>query len=235
MITVQNDRIRVTVPQNIWDSFAIRADRLAHTQVLPSGELRTHSAEEIQRGLILSEAMSKLGNASELKFLAQEEPESTEIIQHAKLILIRNYLLKHGRYDADEVITRYQDGLRMSQGMQQEVSEAESYAQGQLSPLSIDEARTELINYVRECIASGIKPTEAALRFKGKLTVLKTGGLRDESLAALAEASELLSLLYEIQLRYRKVRANMAGWEIDVLGDMPDQIGLCRYAEDISA
>lgn len=235
MITVQNDRIRVTVTQDVGKSFATAAERLAHAQVLPSGDVRVHSPEQIQRGLILSEAMSKLGNASELKFLENEEPDSFEVTKLAKLTLMRNYLEQYGRYNADDAMMRYEEGHRMSQGMQRDVMEAEAYAQGQLAPISDEDARTDLINYVLECVASGTEPTQRELHFKKKLMDMKTtGALGDEAASAVAEAADALNFFHEIELRYRKAHANMDGWQIEVIGDMPDQIGLCRYAAEAS-
>jgi hypothetical protein len=237
MITVQNDRIRVTVTQEIWDSFSDAAQRLAHKQVLPSGDVHIHSPEKILRGLVLSEAMTKLGSASELKSLENEELDNTEITKLAKLTLMRNYLEKRGRYNTDDLMWRYEGGKMMSLGMQHFVLEAESYAQGLLSPLSEDDAWKDLKNYISKFIASGTEPAEHEIRTKKKLMDLRMGKLGDEAAAdaAMTQAEDSLNFCRNIDRNYLKSRADMDGWQIEVIGEMPDQIGLSRYSTEVSA
>ena len=237
MITVQNDRIRVTVTQEIWDSFSDAAQRLAHKHVLPSGDVHIHSPEKILRGLVLSEAMTKLGSASELKSLENEELDNTEITKLAKLTLMRNYLEKRGRYNTDDLMWRYEGGKMMSPGMQHFVLEAESYAQGILSPLSEDDASKDLKNYISKCIASGTEPAEHELRTKKILMDLRMGKLGDEAAAdaAMTQAEDSLNFCRNIDRNYLKSRPDMDGWQIEVIGEMPDQIGLSRYSTEVSA
>lgn len=229
MITVKNDRIRVTVTQEVWDSFADRAKMLAHTQTLPSGDERVNTVEQVQRGLVLSVAMSKIGNASEFKALERESIDDTVLFNAAKIVLMRNYLIQHGRYGVNESIMRFENGYRMSQGMQNEVLEAEAYAQGHLSPLSTDDARSEIIDFIK----SDVEFSRRELNFKKKLMDLKIGSgeVSSDGAAALAEAAETLNFFRENELGYRKSRSNIDGWEIEVIGEMPGKIGTCRYID----
>jgi len=235
LITVQNDRIRVTVTQEIWDSFTGAAQRLAHIQVLPSGDIRVHSAEQSQRGLVLSEAMSKLGNASELRLMEQEGLDQSEILKLAKICLMEKYLAENGRYDAGETMMRYEGGHRMSQGMASEAAEAEAYAQGQLSPLSDEETRAEMIAAVQDLLNNERDPSQRKIRTTKRLTALRSGTRHRDSTNALAEATDCLAYLRDVELRYRQVHADMDGWQIEIIGEIPDQIGLCRYADEGAA
>ena len=58
----------------------------------------------------------------------------------------------------------------------------------------------------------------------------------NRAMAAMGNASEVDQMVKEgwpeddTEMRYRKSRAGMIkGWEIKIIGEMPEQIGLCRY------
>lgn len=229
MITVENDRIRVTVTQAVWDQYADQAKRLAHKQRLPSGDVHEHTPEQIQRGLILSEAMSKLGNASELRLLEQEGPDNDTILQHTKLSLMFHYLEQHGAYDAVETMQRVEGGKMMPQGMRAAVLEASAYAEGQLSPLRTDEARAEFLRYLAESLATHTDLTQRELCFRKKMMELKSAPMEEITATMLSETAQLLNYLHDADKQHRRRFSNMTGWEIEIIGDMPEEIGLCRY------
>lgn len=62
-VTVENDRIRVTVIPEIWNGFEAKARQMPQAQNRPAGEPIDVAIERIQRGLVLSEAMKRLAHA----------------------------------------------------------------------------------------------------------------------------------------------------------------------------
>ena len=136
------------------------------------------------RALILSHAMSVLGNRSEAKILETETVSDDEATVSAIEELTYQYLSEHCRYNLSETLMRMNGGHRMSEGMSADVSAARAYA------------RNELLN--------------------------------NPSLVELGRKSLNLAAMHEKQ--YRAARGN-SEWQIEIIGDMPEQIGMCRNLE----
>jgi hypothetical protein len=168
MKTFKNDTIMVTITDEIAISYEEWASRRGQTL----------------RGVILSQAMSILGNESEKKLLEHESFSEQEIEAEAMNALIFEYLSEHCRYNLAETLMRTNGGHRMPPGMAADVSAARSYAQNELS------------NNRRESLEIGRKS---------------------------------LKMDKSADLEYRTARSKRDGWEIEILGPMPSQIGMCRY------
>ncbi len=179
MITVQNDRIRVTVSDDVAAEYSERSIYLAHIQ-------GTQTPEQIQRGLVLSDAMSILGNSSEVTILESEPITEHEIEDRVIELLTIQHLIEHCRYNVGETLMRMNDGHRMSLGMEADVEAARSWAHNKLRT-----NRSESMEI-------------------GKKSIIDE---RDRN------------------LRYRQAKSNRDGFQIEIIGPMPSEIGLCRYQE----
>jgi len=85
-----------------------------------------------RRDLILSHAMSVLGNRSEAKILETETVSDDEATASALDELTYQYLSEHCRYSLAETLMRMNGGHRMSEGMSADVSAARAYARNEL-------------------------------------------------------------------------------------------------------
>ena len=139
-----------------------------------------------RRDLILSHAMSVLGNRSEAKILETETVSDDEAAASAIEALTYQYLSEHCRYNLAETLMRMNGGHRMSTGMSSDVSAAKTHA------------RNELLN--------------------------------NPSLVDLGRKSLSFATMHEIQ--YRTARGN-SEWQIEIIGEMPTWIGMCRYQEAV--
>src|SRR3989304_1634644 len=80
------------------------------------------------RSIILSEAMRKLGNASEAKILEgeiQAEPDRAEVEKMARETIFENCLKRICHYDLENTLMRYRGGHRMSDGMGRDIKKAQ--------------------------------------------------------------------------------------------------------------
>lgn len=119
----ENDRIRVTVPPIDIDEMWEHAEYAAQLQ-------GRQTKEQALRGLVLSHAMSILGNRSELQKLESEEFTEEAIKKAALNLLFVGYLQEPGHcsYNLSELLTRVNGGHRLSPGMESTVDAARTYA-----------------------------------------------------------------------------------------------------------
>jgi hypothetical protein len=230
VVTVQNDRIRVTVTQEIWDSYAERAESITASKL---GDCSVALSEQVQRGLVLSEAMSKLGNASEVALLENESVLAEEIETLAREHLMLLYLQTNRPKTADKTAGRYRKGLPLTYSMKCDVALGLAFAEGALSPVTAILARKELIAYVTECEASNLQQSPRELAHLSSIMGLRMGIHKfpqNVGVVALADAAHIANNKRLNELQYRRGRADMRGWQIEVIGVMPTPIGVCRYA-----
>jgi hypothetical protein len=219
MITFQNSRIRVTVTNDIAAQFSKNIMRG-----------KQESPEQALRGRILSCAMEKLGNKSELALMYKEGISTDDVFSTAFMSLMCQYLEQHGKYCVDEVINRYLLGSRMSEGMAHEKDLAVAYAQGILAPLSDEQSRKELEHYVLSMAPDAPLNIREVDTFKQKMLLRRNAGNEDAS-HALEEAAAAVLARKQVEMQYREARAKMNGWKIEVIGDLPEQIGVCRVTQ----
>lgn len=185
MQTFGNNRIRVTVSDGTVNGYRDRAEYISRIQ-------GSQAPDQILRGLILSDAMLILGNASELKILealgGADAIRDMDVENTALEILIYEHLAEHGRYNLPETLMRMRGGHRMSEGMEADVYSAKLYA-------------------VRE-LANNPKP-------------------------AMERAEKTLKYLKQCELNYRRAKSNRDGFKIEIIGPMPEHIGLCRFDENL--
>lgn len=234
-VIVENEKIRVTMSANEYASYRDNAESMARIQKLPSGDIRHHDPDKVQRGLVLSTAMKILGNQYEAMQLDQEdfaldETElsivTAEAMAAAKNTYIEEYLSEHTKYHEGETFSRYLTGRRLSQGMEFELDAAIAYAC----------AATGNINFAKLFHDTSAKYTEYRTRMV--LSAAKEG-LDNKHLSPGEHMESILAfkkMMFEIERKYRH-RFDGNTWEITVLRPdlMPDQIGLCRYAPPSSA
>ena len=177
MQTFENDRIRVTVSDELAKQYD--AEYIAHLQ-------GKQTPEQILRGLVLSDAMSILGNSSEAALLESEPITGQQIEDRAIELLTIQHLIEHCRYNVGETLMRMNGGHRMSLGMAADVDAANAWARNELRT-----NRTESMDL-------------------GKKSIM------DER---------------ERNLRYRRAKSSREGFQIEIIGPMPSEIGLCRYQE----
>lgn len=210
-ITVENARIRVTVT----------ADIAAQYRQGWTGQHETQA--QALRGRLLSAAMTKLASATELELTEAKPIDLDEVRQVAHTILMRNYLEAHGRYSVDEALMRHHGGHRMSPGMRSEVSEAQAYADGVLRPVSDNDAR----RYIEAQVAS--RDLSAREMQTLKTTVdLWCNRVGVSATNALEKARAFLEFWAGVSRRYHEKRGCLDGWHIEVIGELPNQVGLSR-------
>lgn len=216
-ITVENGRIRVTVSQEI-------AAKFTPHPAFTGGQ----TVEQALRGRLLSTAMTKLASAAELQLIEGEMISAESVREVAHNILMREYLGEHGHYNADETMMRYERGLRMSQGMENDVALAAAYARGVLQPISMDDARLYVESKV---LNNDLSSRECATLEKTVSLLLNRLGV--DATAAMDKALKSLQTQAEIERHYYQCRANIDGWEIEVIGDLPAYVGLSRLAPEV--
>ena len=216
-ITVENGRIRVTVSQEI-------AAKFTPNPAFTWGQ----TVEQALRGRLLSAAMTKLASAAELQLIQGETISAESVREVAHNILMREYLGEHGHYNADETMMRYERGLRMSQGMENDVALAAAYARGVLQPISMDDARLYVESKV---LNNDLSSRECATLEKTVSLLLNRLGV--DATAAMDKALKSLQTQAEVERHYYQSRANIDGWEIEVIGDLPAYVGLSRLTPDV--
>lgn len=220
MITVQNQRIRVTVTQSVWDSFESKATYLAVRQ----------NKEEVQRGLVLSCAMSKLGNASEHRMLVEEAVDQGQVLKIAKRLLMRDYLAKRSPSTAAEIVYRYANDARIPDSMEKALDEAIAYADGQIGALTRQHAIDAFMAFAGKQLSGSQKASERENARQLKLLELRTT-LPKLGNEAINKAEALIREKQSLEIEYRERQAGTDGWTIEIIGPMPQQIGICRYQQ----
>lgn len=210
-LTYENHRLRVIVDTAIVDRYRVHADHAAR--------ISREDPEKTLRGIILSEAMSILGNASQVKIL-ERDPVGTsprEVMALAVDLLTLDHIEREGKYDYRRVAQRMAGNHPMSSGMSVALSRGRAYAQGVLRPLSA-------------LAALGKHPPRNWCAQKNVL--LTMSGNRARATAVLDEAYRLIECRRGVDLRYRRAHARTDGWDITILDAMPRRIGLCDFDLD---
>ena len=213
MKTAQNDKIRVTVTDEIWSSYAAKAEWTA--------KLSTQTPEQATRGMILSAAMEKIANAQEAARLGCRKPTMDQVMERARRILVWEYLAENCRYDLQETVFRMENGHRMSEGMAMDVAQARAYADGLLAPLTNDELMRR---------AGKIFSAEFPRRADVKTLALRANTARATAADVIERAAEELSSEIAEETAYRARRAKNDGWDIEILDAdaMPRMVGVCE-------
>lgn len=208
-IIIQNKKIAVTISENRFNEISKNFSQKTHFH--PDGKIqRIETPEQQARQSILSDAMRKLGNRTELRLITDEYKrphDPDDVMRLAKRSLMVEYLTEHGKYNIDSTMMRLDGGHRMSDGMANDVYNAEVFADGLLSPISGD----DILNY------------------------MVGDSLDSRADQAISDSIKCLDYMRDLDLRYRtRLSNNLLGdVEIEILSEMPSQIGMCRYQEAI--
>lgn len=198
------------------------------TVTVVNARIRVTTSEEdfkkYGRATILSDAMRQLGNASELKLIESEPITEDQVRAEAYDILVFEYLKEHCHYDLQKTLIRMHGGHRMSRGMQNDVDEARAYADGIMFPISNDQLMRRMSKLMAENKGRYPHPRELKkIRLQRNLDGLTAD-------AAIEAACKTLQAQRKTELGYRDHFANFRNdWKIEIIGDMPEQIGTCRY------
>lgn len=180
MITIQNERICVTVSESAFNTVLETKNDIEHLR--RRSENYTETAYQQTRSHFLSRAMEVIGNTSELGIIKNESTDDIGVSELAKKIAIFRYLEKNGKYKTDETMLRGLGGHRMSLGM---ASEWNCAINTEIQQSDIDQAR------------------------------------------------ENIGLFRQAEIRYRQAKSNGSGMVIEVIGDLPEQIGFCRVQRNL--
>jgi hypothetical protein len=177
--------------------------------------------------------MEKIAAASELSFLSAEVPDSAEILSAAEEILFYDRFVEITSYEAHEILSRLNNEHRIPEGAAREVAQARAWARGLLNPISSEDADSQLRAWVHnELVARGDAIPKREIDHQIALRdAAIASGLEPVAQAALEEALRCVSSRYNVEVSYRRRVADMDGWEIEVIGEMPEKIGFCRYRE----
>lgn len=224
--TVENATLRVTVDQAVWDRYTARAERVGQI-----GDRET--PEQRRRGLLLSDAMARLANAAEAARLATDGPSEARVAEIARASLIDQWLADPGNcaYDQAELLRRVHGGYRLSAGQQQQWDAARAYADSIVAPQDAGarvRACHELWAQLSENGAH--EPDPSAWKRGVHLLALRAG--RDAPRVGsdhpvVQQARAVAAQEHADELRYRG-RFSSDGWQIEVIGDLPEQVGMCR-------
>lgn len=218
-VNIRNHRISVTISHESWAKACARVN----------------GNEQTARGRILSSAMSRLGNHAELKRRSgprDAKADAAEIRAGARYYLMMEYLNEHSAYDPGDLMARYQNGRLRTEGADRDLSMARAYAEGILAPWPHE----KIIELARETIApltaDGRQMTAMEKHILDEKIRLLSNADRRGAESALAQAAECLNRQIETELYYHNMNGDMTGWDIEIIGEMPRQIGLCIYGED---
>jgi hypothetical protein len=235
-ITVQNEKIRVTAPESVYQRFMPSVDNVERMR---SGDIRVHSREVQARGAILGHAMKILGNQYEAMLLDREEFEldqielsvvAAEAMQSVKNSYIREDLCEHSKYLEMETYNRYIGGHRLTAGMEFELDAARAYAN----------AATGEIDFQQLFHDTSAKYSEYRTRmvFAAAREGMNTEITEIKHKTAAEHMDEILwfkKYMFELEREYRH-RFDNTEFQIEVLRPdlMPIQIGTCRYGTEQS-
>jgi hypothetical protein len=188
----------------------------------------------IQRGLVLSEAMKKLGHQSEVALLKKNrhaKQETTEIAHHT---LMHHYIAKYGQEIADDLMSRYlHQPTTIRYPLNLTIKEADAYAQGLLKPIPRNTTQQDIIDYLIQCRIKGKKPSTRTLTSIKIAMELKHGSDTPQATAlvkeALADAKRTQNEERQQALAYHQIGSKHNGWTIEIIGEMPNTIGLSRH------
>lgn len=213
MKTYENNTIRVTIPDEEYER--LREDVSSFNPL--------QRVEQVVRGLVLSNAMEALGNRSEVKLLEQEGPQITpeDVRRIAREFLAFDYLNNNTKYREGEAFLRWRTGRIMPEGMHQELQSALSYASGCLSPIDREEAIADLRKIYRSDKHRHEQDREV------QHVVLRLGN-NAQGCNAVTEATKYITDQFEVELSYRNRCCNW-DYQIEIIGEMPEQIGMCRF------
>lgn len=221
MQTFQNSRIRVTVSNNIVAEFS--------RQITLCSLGKNETPEQAVRGRILSAAMSKLGNRSELTHMNNEQIENEDVIKVAHSILMHQYLEEHSKYNVNETLFRYTNGHHLFEGQALEIDSANAYAKGVLSPMSAQESRKEIIKYLS--LGKNDTANPRTIKTISKRMALFSNAADVSAAQAILESANSLFYQKQVEMDYREKMARDDGWTIEVIGDLPEIIGVCRVSQ----
>lgn len=201
--TVENEKIRVSLIQSVWDDYLNRAQLiLDESQSSPPLTL-----SQIQRELILSEGHAKLDAERELlEYNAQLE------VKAHRFLFIR-YIREYTSFELDSFMLRFDGARLMSEAATVAVGMAEAYATGNLSPHDNDDLAAEFMK-TQATIAS----TEIArVREDARIYLLRgEDGLREYAIKEVVRTVSPSSVgLDELELR-----CDRSGWSIEAYGSV---------------
>lgn len=240
MITVENDRIRVTVTQAVWDSFDDQAELLAHTQTLPSGEQRDHTPEQVRRGLVLSESMKMMENPLLLQYVIANIPNSKQLLLQSKMLLMFEHLNKHGQFNAHDSLYHFQERLAMPTEMERDVMAAEAFADAQLLAFDTENAKTELHRALVDSVTNTdtLMESERCLfeimlerrnSFLEKIMGVNTATLTKNSAGIISKLATLMLYKSQNEPLYASHHVVKGRWKIELIGELPSSIALSSY------
>lgn len=193
--------------------------------------LSTEEFAEIGRYGVFNDAMRMLGNRSEAAILEIEPVAPAEIMGIAREQLIYEYLSEYGHCDITETLKRLHGGHRMGPSMQEDVAKARAYADGILNPITHDDLREWAVEFFRNNQANNSRH-DLEYRRQFKIQQLRLGDGRDAA-ELLAKIAERLERDRKFEHSRRQAIGNThRGWKIEIVGQMPEQIGLCRYQQE---
>lgn len=172
------------------------------------------------RGVVLSEAMAKLGNISELKRLKNVEMTADDIkavTDSVYKMLVVKWLGEHSQYA--DCVKRYVLNARMSLGMQYEVDQAKAYADGHFHEVDND--------FICKKYAELTPKYSSKNRVE---TVLFEMNKSDPDFNLENEILKYFLQKDEFEIEYREFRTKIP-IEVTVIDpcSMPSQIGMCTY------
>lgn len=194
--------------------------------------LPTAEFEKIGRYGVFNDAMRMLANKSEAVLLQAESVSLEQIMGLAREMLIGDYLAEHGHYNLGETLMRLNGGHRMSPGMSDDVARARAYADGILDPITTKQLQEWASNF----FATHGFTSDADNKFRREAAIekLRAGiGVDRDAAKVLASAAETLERdrAWDIERR-SAIGQTCRGWKIEIVGEMPEQVGLCRYRRD---
>ena len=146
MPIVENNRIRVDVDPSYYNK--LLSTTKPRTWTLKSGDVKHESSESIVRGLILSEAMSVIGNTHEVENLKELEFTPEEIKEESFRYLFCKLAEEHSN-NPSELLRRYFGGRAFPKRMEKEVDTISKLARYRCTDLeNLKKAKERLQSFV---------------------------------------------------------------------------------------
>lgn len=223
MKTVENHAIRVTVTDEIWDSF--------HEAAVRHSRMSSQTVEQAQRCAVLSQAMSMLGNLSEHPRVKDQSVslDNPDVFKRAHDLLTLVHLEKNSRFGYAEIYFHYLNNDYLSPEMADDVANAMAYADGILKSISPESMSAHNMSLIKQDPDDTPTSKCEAPRVSLRAGRMQLQGFTEHAQDPLKTAAAAIELSCNIERQNRKDRAFKAnsGWDIEILSKLPDQIGMC--------
>lgn len=204
---LREDEIRVSYSKEVYAQIVARAKQIVN--------IPFEKVEDVIDRIINSEISIKISHLCRASKLQERGVSVDEVEALAKTYLMEDYLNTNGAKDVLGLMNRYQYGLKTNQEEEALLTEAASYAEGVLAPISPLEAFIRGNQMICTQKALGHTPTKDEFSHQKHLLDLLSNKHHADASAARARAKQTLEQFNQMCIAQHVKAANMTGWKIE--------------------